>query len=264
MDKFKQYLQQKADELDDDVPSQKVWNHIAKNLHPLQKDLLTVADKPTQKKGLVIKLAKWAAAACIFALAGIGLWHLISDKNVVNQNVAQITTTESNETPNTSKTEEAITEIDTPFNKLNFARGIENFVVKNVEPKKERIVSKPAYTSPLTAAQKDEINSVENNFNTVITLAKNKIANTPIYGESASFYNDFIDKFKQMEKDEKIVKKEITQFGLNDMLLDQLINIYQQKLNVLKLLQSEINKTNIRFKQNRNAVDTLKANYLEI
>ena len=95
-------------------------------------------------------------------------------------------------------------------------------------------------------------------------MAKNKIANTPIYGESASFYNDFIDKFKQMEKDEKIVKKEIIQFGLNDMLLDQLINIYQQKLNVLKLLQSEINKTNIRFKQNRNAVDTLKANYLEI
>ena len=77
MDKFKQYLQQKADDLDDDVPSQKVWNNIAKNLHPLQKDLS--ADKSNHKKGFVIKLAKWSAAACIFALAGIGVWHLISD-----------------------------------------------------------------------------------------------------------------------------------------------------------------------------------------
>jgi hypothetical protein len=262
MDKFKEFLLQNNEALGEDIPSQKVWNNISKNLQIADNNLNFTKATPIPKKGLLLSITKWAAAACIFALAGIGGWHLISSNNNVEQSTVQIKST--NELPNTKNTVETISEIDTPFSKLDLVRGIENNVAKMAESKKEKINVKPTYTSPLTALQKQEINNVENNFNSIITLAKNKISNTPIYGESPSFYNDFIEKFKQMETDEKIIKKEIVQFGLNDMLLDQLINVYQQKLNVLKLLQSEINKTNIRFKQYRNAVDTLKATYLEI
>lgn len=263
MDKFKDFLLQNIDDLGDDMPSQKVWHNINKNLHPNQLEKEIKKDTTAQKKGTLLFLAKWAAAACIFALAGIGVWHILINNKVNEPSIGQVVTTPNNNIQKNETTPQSVAEIDSPFNKIDIVRGVENVVAKNNETKKI-IPNKPAYISPLTALQKQEMNSVENNFNTIITLAKNKIANTPIYGEGVSFYNDFIDKFKQMEKDEKLVKKEIIQFGLNDMLLEQLINIYQQKLNVLKLLQSEINKTNIRYKQNRNAVDTLKANYLEI
>lgn len=264
MDKFKEYLLLNKEALGEDVPSQKVWNTISKNIPSANQNLDDFNATATPKKGLLFSIAKWTAAACIFALAGIGGWHLLSSKNIIEPTIAQ-----NNITPNINATntniESAINiDIDTPFNKINLVSGIETNVVKLVEPKKHKPTPNPTYTSPLTVTQQQEINNIENNFNSVITLAKNKIANTPIYGENASFYSDFIDKFKQMENDEKVVKKEIVQFGLNDMLLEQLINIYQQKLNVLKLLQSEIHKTNIRFKQYRNAVDTLKASYLEI
>ena len=54
-----------------------------------------------------------------------------------------------------------------------------------------------------------------------------------------------------MEEDEKALRREIASDGLNNQLLSQLINIYQQKLSVLEKLQKEINKTNTCYKQNK-------------
>jgi hypothetical protein len=67
-----------------------------------------------------------------------------------------------------------------------------------------------------------------------------------------------------MERDEQNIKRDIRKGGLTDELLDQLINVYQQKLNMLKQLQNEIHKTNNRFKQNRGPVDSTKPYFLNI
>jgi hypothetical protein len=67
-----------------------------------------------------------------------------------------------------------------------------------------------------------------------------------------------------MEKDEAQIKSYIQKNGMSDELLEQLINVYQQKLNMLKLLQTEMQKLNSRFKQNRPAVDTLKTYFLNL
>ena len=82
--------------------------------------------------------------------------------------------------------------------------------------------------------------------------------------ESADYFNDFKIQIKQMELDEKVIKSDIAKHGMNDVLLDQLINVYQQKLNVLKQLQIEMNKTNNRFKQNRGPVDSVKTYFLNL
>ena len=52
--------------------------------------------------------------------------------------------------------------------------------------------------------------------------------------------------------------------GLTANQLDQLIDLYQYKLTVLKQLQLEMNKTNNRFKQNRGPVDSTRAYFINI
>ena len=47
-----------------------------------------------------------------------------------------------------------------------------------------------------------------------------------------------------MDEDEMLLKKDIESYGMNDQLLEALINIYQQKLNLLKILKAEIHKMN--------------------
>ncbi len=47
----------------------------------------------------------------------------------------------------------------------------------------------------------------------------------------------------------KKVKQDVRQYGMNDNIVNQLIQLYQQKLWLLKELQTEINKMNVRAQQ---------------
>lgn len=85
-----------------------------------------------------------------------------------------------------------------------------------------------------------------------------------MYAETPEYFNDFKIQIKQMEKDEKVIKSDIAKRGMNDELLDQLINLYQQKLNTLKQLQLEMNKLNSRYKKSRQPVDPTRTYFLNI
>ena len=119
-------------------------------------------------------------------------------------------------------------------------------------------------TNSQLATNVTTLNQIENTFTQIINLQKAKVNTTPLNAESPSYFNDFTIQMKHMERDEQTIKKDIRKSGLTDELLDQLINIYQQKLNMLKQLQNEINKTNSRFKQNRGPVDSTKTYFLNI
>jgi hypothetical protein len=105
---------------------------------------------------------------------------------------------------------------------------------------------------------------MEASFTQVINLQKARISTTPLYAESPVYFSEFHHQLQQMEKDEAQIKSYIQKNGMSDELLEQLINVYQQKLNMLKLLQTEMQKLNSRFKQNRPAVDTLKTYFLNL
>ena len=107
---------------------------------------------------------------------------------------------------------------------------------------------------------------VENSFTQVINLEKERINTTPLNAEDPGYYKDFSQRMKEMETDEAIIKQDIRKQGITDNLLDRLINIYQQKLNVLKQLQTEIQKTNTRYKQGRQQgqMDNQKTYFLNI
>ena len=85
-----------------------------------------------------------------------------------------------------------------------------------------------------------------------------------MYTETPDYFKDFTIEIRQIEKDEKVIKSDIAKRGMTDELLDQLINLYQQKLNTLKQLQIEMNKTNNRYKQSRGPVDSVKTYFLNI
>ena len=75
-----------------------------------------------------------------------------------------------------------------------------------------------------------------------------------VYGESASYFEEFKNDFKILDKKEKELRKSVAQNGLQENSIDDLAMIYQQKLTVLKKLQNEINKTSNR---NKNLTDTI-------
>jgi len=85
-----------------------------------------------------------------------------------------------------------------------------------------------------------------------------------MFAETPDYFNDFKLQIRQIERDERGIKSDISKQGMNDALVDQLINLYQQKLAVLKQLQIEMNKTNNRYKQNRGPVDSSKTYFLNM
>lgn len=238
MDELKKYLQQNRASLDVDEPSPAVWERME-------------LPQPVQKKSNVLIMTRWVAAACILVLAGIGTWSLLNTKKITEQPV--LTATTQPVKPNQE------TVINKPVPEEN---PIDEETLASVkqEPKKKISLVKPVTERPDLIA----MNNIENSFKQVINLQRDKVSTTPMFTESAEYFNDFKIQIKQLEKDEKTIKSEIVKRGMTDELLTQLINIYQIKLNTLKQLQTEMNKINNRYKQNRAPVDSTRTYFINI
>ncbi len=233
MDELKKYLQNHKDELDLDDPSQVLWDNILQKTEPV-------------KKGIsLLMIIKWAAAACILVLAGMGIQQFTANK--ADSKSIQV------------RSEKRIsTNVQENKPIANSQQPISISVLK----------TKPTTNSqqPITVRPETQIflHDIETSFTQVINLQRSRISNTPIYTETPDYFKDFTIEIRQKEKDEKLIKSDIAKRGMTDELLDQLINLYQQKLNTLKQLQIEMNKTNNRYKQSRGPVDSVKTYFLNI
>ncbi|MBX9779726.1 MAG: hypothetical protein K2X26_05240 [Chitinophagaceae bacterium] len=239
MDPFKKYIQENREAVDADAPRPIVWERIEKEL-------------PAPAKRISInRVIIWSAAACVLVLAGIGITRFarneirdtssgLRDKSYKLGNVA------GNKLRDTS-----------------YELRVTGYKLRDVASN-----TKPVTRIPNSATRnpnpETRISELESSFTQVINLQKARISTTPMYAESAAYFNDFKVEMRQMEKDEAQIKKDISTRGMTNELLDQLINIYQQKLNMLKQLQLEMQKTNNRYKQNRVSVDTVRTYFLSI
>ena len=202
--------------------------------------------------------------SCLIALAGFGLYK-IQDASLKPQVVSATQPKQTIEVPTT--------ELPTVIAKADLQND------KNLMQKSKFQVSNKPQTpnsksqiqnnkQPITNKQLSRgitaLNQIENTFTQIINLQKAKVNTTPLNAESPGYFNDFTIEMKHMERDEQTIKKDISKTGLTDELLDQLIKVYQQKLNMLKQLQIEINKTNNRFKQNRSPEESTKTYFLDI
>ncbi len=253
MDDFKKYLQQHSDELDVDMPRDKVWLGINKELNPA-------------KPMAALVYIKWAVAACVIALAGFGGYMLLN-KPVASYQLP-VASNKEQVTNSKQKLQEEQTRLQ-PNNTEQLVASTDvapNAKVESLKPKvqysKEHQNSKPKI--PNASSALSALEQVETSFTQVINLQKAKVNTTPLIAENPGYFNDFAIEMKRMERDEQNIKRDIRKGGITDELLDQLINVYQQKLNMLKQLQNEIHKTNNRFKQNRGPVDSTKPYFLNI
>jgi hypothetical protein len=245
MDELKKYLQNHRDQLGDDAPSPKVWTGISTSLEP--------AATPMFRIGY-----RWAAAAILLLMAGSAIWFWNQPTQPAQELVKEI--------------KQPVLPTVTPSLVDTIERTITAELTKPAAKAKNMQRGFPAATPITTIHTVSELSnndlvkmaSLESSFTQVINLQKARISTTPLYAESPSYFKDFKLQMQQMEKDEKQIKVFISKNGMTDELLDQLINVYQQKLTMLKQLQNEMQKLNTRYKQNRESVDTAKTYFLNL
>jgi hypothetical protein len=245
MDELKKYLQNHRDQLGDDAPSPKVWTGISASLEP--------AATPVFRIGY-----RWAAAAILLLMAGSAIWYWNQPTQQAQELVKEI--------------KQPVLPTVTPSLVDTIERTITAALTKPAAKAKNMQRGFPAATPITTIHTVSELSnndlvkmaSLESSFTQVINLQKARISTTPLYAESPSYFKDFKLQMQQMEKDEKQIKVFISKNGMTDELLDQLINVYQQKLTMLKQLQNEMQKLNTRYKQNRESVDTAKTYFLNL
>ncbi len=242
MDELKKHIQQNAEKLNIDEPSMLVWKKVREEVNNINKV------KAVKIDGV---FRRWAVAACVFGLAGMGVWYVWDKKKPVQQTAA-VHTAPKTAIPASEKTESAQEEKP------------EALITARTHPKPK--ANKPINQPPtaLNSMELGELHELEYSFSQVINLQQARISTIPMYAETPDYFKDFKIQLKQIDKDEKTIKSDISHNGMNGELLDQLINLYQQKLSVLKQLQLEMNKTNNRFKQNREPVDSTKSYFIKL
>jgi hypothetical protein len=254
MDRLKEYLLCHKADLEVDSPASDAWEQIMWKIrnesHPTG---FAMGSEIPAGSGFSKRMARYAAAACLIALAGVGIWL------VIKSNTA---------TPDTAKHDSGtIKKEPAPRNAT-----IENALRKEEEVPGKNVAgnnSKPKQARQKARAQKpaelpDEIAVIDKSYSNLIDYQLKKLRGTPLYAENGSYFSFYVEQFKQMDQDERQVKNDINTYGLTNEYLEQLINVYQQKLNVLKNLQTEINKMNNKVRQKEAPSEKGEVYYLNI
>lgn len=225
MDKLKQYLREHSSALDNDEPGENAWNNILRQTTP--------APAPVRK--LYTRWYAIAAAAVLVCLAG-WQWIMLNDTAVT---AAQPLAWD---------------------NKL--LAPPQATVVKTVQHVEAVKQEKAVTTVPpdMTAV----LGSFSRNYSRLVRLQEKAIRHTPVMAEAPDYFEDFRLMLRQMDNEEILIRKEMKKNGKEEVLLEQLITLYQQKLEVLKALQTEIGKLNGRTKEERQRTGTTGSYYLNI
>lgn len=236
MDEFKKYLFDHRDELDAEKPPRpQVWKHV-------QRETQVV------KKPVIPMMAKWIAAAAILVAVSILIYQLQRPAKPDTTQLAggntkkPATSPESNGRTDSSVGTPSTAVIETPVVELPGPK-----LTREKTPASRRLAKKERSVAP--AQSKSPLEAVEDNYATIINYQLQKLEKTPIYTESPGYFHVFKKQWLDLERDEKKVKQDVRQYGMNNNIVDKLIQLYQQKLWLLKELQSEINKMNVRAKQ---------------
>ena len=233
MDNFKNYLQQHLDEMDTDVPGAAVWHKLQTGISPA-----------VRKANPVKSWYQYAAAACVLVLIAAGIIFLSSTKqatgsiagSVVDSGIKQAENKKNQPQPSAIANNKSTRKTVTPQSITPVITTKDNLMATNKVPVKKKAL--PADPSVIV------MQDVEQNYAQLVNSQLAQLRATPVYAESPDYFSSFKQQLRQIERDEAVLKKDIRQHGLTDKLLQQLINMVQQKLNVLKDLRTEIKKLN--------------------
>jgi hypothetical protein len=242
MDELKKYLQNNLDKLDVETPGEEVWQNIRKEFQP-------------SRPSVIPMVFKWAVAACIILLAGVGVYFLLNQQdspyqqqfvNITPQVQPNVEPAEVNDTFPSPHVEKESVASNVPS---THQRKIQPFRIDKRstgdKPRRDQGSDQASLNSPSRV-----FNDMEKSFASMVDIQLEKVRNTPIYAEDENYFHLFKKQFQDLGDDEKQVKDAMKRSGVSDELVQRMIDIYQEKISLLKQLQFEINKMNNRVKSN--------------
>ncbi|MEO7801713.1 MAG: hypothetical protein ABIR81_06925 [Ginsengibacter sp.] len=235
MDDLKKFCYDNKDSMDVDLPGAAGWLNIEQKLN-------------APKKGRLVSgsfLYRVAAAFVIIVAAWV-YYYINPDVPKVPVATAihlEPSTSSSSITPDNYQNKSGSVNIDSSQQLLagkNISPVLTHHTLSNKT--KEKIAHKES--------SRDEkvFNDMQSSYVEMVNYQLDKVRRTPIYAENADYFNLFKTEFADLDKDEKQLRVEIKQAGINDDMIMRMINIYQEKIVLLKELQSEILKMNNRYK----------------
>ena len=267
MDDFKKYLQAHQDELDDDTPRDAVWQRIQAQ-----------TAVPKRKINIVKMVMRYSVAACMIAAVAFGIKWLVHDQTSgLAKNPPTLPVLKDTETVAKTTIEKADNSNALPIKDATEQNEKEDVAVVPTKAIPIKKVVSAVKNKPPVATNKQidvahlHVNAMdpvakdlESSYVQLVNLQLGRLRATPVFAEGPDYFLAFKTQIKQMDEDEAAIRKDIKANGMQDALLEKLINIYQQKLNVLKNLQTEINKMNNRVKQNQLPSDSTRSYFLNI
>jgi hypothetical protein len=254
MDKLKDYLLRHKADLDVDSPASDTWENIGSKVsdESHQTGFGSKSGFPG-RSGFSPWVVRYAVAACVIALAGAGLRLIVTNNKAPSDTAKQKNGTIKRESaPEKEKIESTPRkEEKAPGKDLARNTSTPKLGAHKARPKK------PAVST-------DEIDIIDKSYSSLIDYELRKLRTTPLYAENGNYFSFYVEQFKQMDRDEQTVRNDIKTYGLSNEILEQLINVYQQKLNVLKNLQTEVNKMNNKVRGKQAPSEKAEVHYLNI
>lgn len=248
MDDLKKYLEQHRAQLDTEEPGELVWQNVRQTLHP--------------KKAKTIPLyIKWVAAACIVIIAGVAIYLLLQNKpgDKADTPVAGDQNHNHQQQP---KQEEITNPVVTVSPEKKEEEKVA--VVKTGSTSKKKNIQQPTPVKKKAPPLVYGFEEAEASYAGMVGIQLERLRRQPIYGEDAEYFHSFKKQFTELGNEEEQVKRRIKDNGMRDEYFDDLITIYQQKINVLKQLQFEINKMNNRVKQADPSINQQPPSYINL
>lgn len=241
-DPLKTHIAENRNELEIETPGMQAWKKISSSIS---------TQKPAHVQHIKKRIFYYLSAACVLFIIGLGVFRYVRDVPVrQGEEVAKKPAFKNNS--NASNT----TNIESNKNQLTATTSLPD--ERHIQTTKHKTIavasSKPAKKQKQTLPP--EVLQIQKDYDQLIAGQIAYTKSLAVYGESASYFQEFMNDFKTLEEKEKELRKSIAQNGLQDNSIDDLAMIYQQKLTVLKKLQNEIKKTSNR---NKNVTDTIPA-----
>lgn len=248
MDKFKKHLQENAEGLDCESPSTSILENV--RIH-MERDRRSIFRRLRQNRYL--------RAACIIGIlaAAISVFLIRTRRKEINP--TKIVLTSKTRVPQQQSTE--ILNSRTKDGTKEEKHGTEQNKSLAKKPVKKVVVNDPEEDFPSEKASMPQ--ELENEMDFAINRYVKIINTTPLLAESPTYFDYFVQEYKRIDKAKSAIEESIQKHGVSDVLFQQLVNIGQQKLKILKDLEKEIRKIN-SFYQERAGLRGTEPNYIQL
>jgi len=236
-DPLKEHIEQYAEELDVEMPAEHAWSRIksAINQH-----------KPVRQISYK-KLAYYVAAASliIFIVVGTLVYKNLSGGSSNGEDLVATPSKPESAAPSLRPVDTMKAMTQAPSETQGDKEQLKAEKKQLAQTVKKDFKKNVAIRQPNSKIPK-EIIEAQAEYDNLIAGQVSLIQNMPLYGESAGDFAGFVDDFRKLDQQEKKLRSAVLKKGMGLNTMDELAMIYQKKLTVLKMLQREISRTDIR------------------